>query len=85
MQDFTLYYLFLKYNIIHYYFDKILLFIKSGCYKRKSNQKSTRNGSQEVKLYSGAQTSEQEDPSAPRQEIRPANQTLMGGKIGLEC
>jgi hypothetical protein len=32
MQDLTLYYLFLKCNLMHYYFDKILLFIKSGCY-----------------------------------------------------
>jgi hypothetical protein len=32
MQDLTLYYLFLKCNIMHYYFDKILLFAKSGCY-----------------------------------------------------
>jgi hypothetical protein len=32
MQDLTLYYLFLKCNLMHYYFDKILLFINSGCY-----------------------------------------------------
>jgi uncharacterized membrane protein len=32
MQDLTLYYLFLKCNLMHYYFDKILLFAKSGCY-----------------------------------------------------
>jgi hypothetical protein len=28
MQDLTLYSLFLKYNIMHYYFDKILSFAK---------------------------------------------------------
>jgi hypothetical protein len=33
MQDLTLYYLFLKCNLMHYYFDKILSFTKSGCYK----------------------------------------------------
>jgi hypothetical protein len=33
MQDLTLYYLFLKCNLMHYYFDKILLFAKSGCYR----------------------------------------------------
>jgi hypothetical protein len=32
MQDLTLYYLFLKCNLMHYYFDKILSFTKSGCY-----------------------------------------------------
>jgi hypothetical protein len=34
MQDLTIYYLFLKCNLMHYYFDKILLFVKSGCYTR---------------------------------------------------
>jgi hypothetical protein len=33
MQDLTLYYLFLKCNLMHYYFDKILSFAKSVCYK----------------------------------------------------
>jgi hypothetical protein len=32
MQDLTLYYLFLKCNLMHYYFDEILLFAKSGYY-----------------------------------------------------
>jgi hypothetical protein len=32
MQDLTLYYLFLKCNLMHYYFDKILSFAKSECY-----------------------------------------------------
>jgi hypothetical protein len=30
MQDLTLYYLFLKCNLMHYYFDKILSFVKMG-------------------------------------------------------
>jgi hypothetical protein len=34
MHDLTLYYLFLKCNLMHYYFDKILSFAKSGCYKK---------------------------------------------------
>jgi hypothetical protein len=28
MQDLTIYYLFLRCNLMHYYFDKILLFAK---------------------------------------------------------
>jgi hypothetical protein len=36
MQDLTLYYLFLKCNLMHYYFDKILSFAKSGYYMTSS-------------------------------------------------
>jgi hypothetical protein len=38
MQDLTLYYLFLKYNLMRYYFDKILSFAKSGCYIAPQNR-----------------------------------------------
>jgi hypothetical protein len=36
MQDLSIYYLFLKCNLMHYYFDNILLFAKMGvtaCFK----------------------------------------------------